>query len=176
MEQALQARDKYLFTGIGLMFTEESEIIGLDIDNCLVNGKPNNIAAAILKKCPPTYVEISPSGTGLHIFLRGRLPPGGNRNSTHGVEMYGKARYFTMTGKRWLDCANEIADDNGALSWIHSQYILKKPRQKARVSSGISTLTDEKLLELAAAARDGAQFNLLSRKRMRRSYGCIRNG
>jgi len=99
LAQALACAEKYQFTGIGFVFTQESGIVGLDIDHCLVDGKPNETAADILLRLPPTYIEISPSGTGLHIFLRGALPAGGNRNSKHGVEMYSSARYFTMTGK-----------------------------------------------------------------------------
>jgi len=43
-----------------------------------------------------SYTEFSPSGTGLHILVRGNLPPGGNRKGR--VEMSDSARYFTMTG------------------------------------------------------------------------------
>jgi len=165
LTQALTCAEKYHFSGVGFMFTEASTIVGIDIDNCLdENKKPNTVAAAILKKVPPTYIEISPSGTGLHIFLRGRLPPGGNRNSDSGVEMYGKARYFTMTGVRWRDCADEIADDNGALSWIHSRYILKKAqpkKKKAQAAPGFSRLTDDELLKAAQASKDGDIFSAL---------------
>ncbi len=70
LEEALQAKEKYLFTGIGFVFTEGCGIVGIDIDHCLENGKPNDIAADILSKIPPTYVEISPSGNGLHYHER----------------------------------------------------------------------------------------------------------
>jgi primase-polymerase (primpol)-like protein len=155
LEQALESKEKYLFTGIGFVFTSESGIIGIDIDNCIINEKLNDVATAILEKLPPTYIEISPSGKGLHIFLMGKLPSGGNKNSKTGVEMYGTSRYFTMTGNRWHTCVDEIAVDNGVLNWIHSTYIKPPSTPKSKKSSkksviqGYSTLTDEKLLEMA---------------------------
>jgi primase-polymerase (primpol)-like protein len=90
LEQALLAQEKYLFSGIGFVFTEKCGIIGIDIDKCLADGNPNTVAADILAMLPPTYIELSPSSSGLHIFLRGALPKGGNRSSKTGVEMYAK--------------------------------------------------------------------------------------
>jgi primase-polymerase (primpol)-like protein len=43
-----------------------------------------------------TYCETSPSGTGLHLWLRGR-PPGG-RCRTKGIEIYSRKRFITVTG------------------------------------------------------------------------------
>jgi len=166
LAQALEAMARYLFSGIGFVFTQDCGYVGLDIDNCLdENRKPNAVASAILKKLPPTYIEISPSNKGLHIFLKGILPSGGNRNSKTGVEMYGHARYFTMTGNRWLDsCADEIADDNGVLSWIHAQYIKPPPKKSTKQSTsnqGVSYLSDEQLLSMARSSKDSAAFTAL---------------
>lgn len=101
LDEALSCAEKYQFSGVGFVFTLESGIIGIDIDHCLEAGSPNNVAADILAHLPPTYIEVSPSGTGLHIFLRGALPGGGNRNSRYGVEMYAASRYFTVTGQKY---------------------------------------------------------------------------
>lgn len=42
------------------------------------------------------YTELSPSGAGIHIIVRGELPGGGNRKGP--LEMYDTKRFFTMTG------------------------------------------------------------------------------
>lgn len=132
LAEAEAARQKYLFTGVGFVFTEAGGIVGVDIDHCIsrtvrtdsarcsgaaepLQGCPhpsslasqdleasvtlNETASAILSKYP-SYTEISPSGTGLHIFYRGSMPGKGNKNSQSAVEMYAAARYFTMTGNR----------------------------------------------------------------------------
>ncbi|MCL2165472.1 MAG: hypothetical protein FWH55_14055 [Oscillospiraceae bacterium] len=72
LQDALYGMQKYLFTGIGFVFTQDSGIVGLDVDNCLdENGKPNEVAADIIAHIPPTYTEITPSDRGLHFFLKG---------------------------------------------------------------------------------------------------------
>jgi len=122
--EAEYAKEKHLFNGIGFVFTTECGIIGIDLDHCLVDGKPNDMAAMILAKLPPTYIEISPSGEGLHIFLKGKMPSSGNRNNKNGVEMYSSGRYFTVTGSRWRICADEIAEDNGVIDFVHKTFIV----------------------------------------------------
>ena len=162
IDEAIYSQDKYLFNGIGFVFTNECGIIGIDIDHCLFDGQPNDVAAEILSKLPITYIEVSPSGAGLHIFLKGKLPSCGNRNSKYGVEMYSSSRYFTMTGNRWQDCANTIADDNGTIEWIHKTYINLPKRRNSTVSkSTVAVLTDDELLKLAHASKDGKAFGKL---------------
>lgn len=163
LDEALLFMDKYTFTGVGFVFTEESGIVGIDIDHCLdEHGNPNEIAAAILEKLPQTYIEISPSGTGLHIFIRGRLPPGGNKNSQHGVEMYASRRYFTMTGNQYSKSVDLIAENDGALEYIHRQFIVSgRKLGKQSASHPGRPLSDEELLELARSSKDGESFRKL---------------
>lgn len=138
LEEALLSKEKYLFSGIGFVFTVECGIIGIDIDHCLDNGTPNEVAADILGRLPPTYVEVSPSGTGLHIFLKGTLPPGGNRNSKTGVEMYSGSRYFTMTGQKYKGSADAVGADNGVIEYIHQKYIAPPKKTKKQPSNQIA--------------------------------------
>ena len=35
-----------------------------------------------------TYMEFSPSGTGIHLLFKGVKPVGGCKNSVSGIEMY----------------------------------------------------------------------------------------
>ena len=59
LDEALAYREKYLFPGVGFVFTTESGIVGIDIDCCLDDdGNPNETATAILAKLPPTYIEV----------------------------------------------------------------------------------------------------------------------
>ncbi|GHV44322.1 hypothetical protein FACS189492_0470 [Clostridia bacterium] len=159
LDEVLLAKDKYLFHGVGFVFTLECGIIGIDIDHCLdPAGNPNETAADILSRLPATYIEVSPSGSGLHIFLRGVLPKGGNRKG--GVEMYAISRFFTMTGNRWKDCADSVSEENGAIAYIHKKHI-NPPRQRSRSVPAENLITDEELLRLANASKDGAAFGKL---------------
>lgn len=174
LDEAMDARTKYLFTGVGFVFTEAGGIVGVDIDHCRnEDGTFTETAQAILDKYP-SYTEISPSGAGLHIFYRGEMPGKGNKNSTTGVEMYASARYFTMTGNRLEGTPEAIADGAQALLWIHENYIAKKKAgRKAKVKKAARTvaLTDEQVLEKAAASQNGEEFTTLWEGRWDGKFG-----
>jgi primase-polymerase (primpol)-like protein len=82
-------------------------LVCIDIDHCLTDGRLSDRAASVLAALPPTYVEISPSGDGIHVWGYGTLPHGMKRN---GIEIYGSGRYITVTGNRWRDCAETLAN------------------------------------------------------------------
>jgi len=84
----------------GLCFALNGDgIIGIDLDGCR-EPKTKAIepwALGIIKRfC--SYTEISPSGTGIRIFLRGRLPAGGRRKGQ--IEVYGSGKFLSVTGHR----------------------------------------------------------------------------
>jgi len=166
LETAQEALRQHGYTGLGFMFTTEAGIVGVDIDHCIIDGALNDTAAAIVARVPATYMEISPSGTGLHIFLRGEMPGNGSKNSKSGVEMYAHSRYFTMTGTCYGDCPVVVAADDGALAWIHETYIAPpkkepaKPAPRKKRQAG-EPLTDDEILEKAQSAKNGAAFAAL---------------
>lgn len=83
----------------------------IDLDHCLVDGKPTPEAAAFLAKVPATYIEISPSGDGLHVW--GLLAEAtGTRRKVDGlsIETYSRRRYITVTGRRFADSPARLAD------------------------------------------------------------------
>lgn len=163
LPEAMRAQTKYLFTGVGFVFTEAGGIVGVDIDHCRKeNGTFTEAAQAILDKYP-SYTEISPSGAGLHIFYRGVMPGKGNKNSATGVEMYASARYFTMTGNRLEGTPEAIGDGAQALPWIHENYIARKQvrKRKAKKAARRVVLSDEQVLEKARTAQNAEDFTAL---------------
>jgi putative DNA primase/helicase len=93
-EQALKGLDR--FDGIGFVFCSADPFCGVDLDGC-VNPKTGEIepwARQIIEELN-AYAELSPSGTGVHIIARGRIPYSGRHGS---VEMYIQDRFFAMTG------------------------------------------------------------------------------
>lgn len=72
----------------------------VDLDDCLdAAGRPNAVATELLEFYTGSYVEVSPSGRGLHIW--GVAPPvRGFRRSWKGqaLEFYSRDRYITVTG------------------------------------------------------------------------------
>jgi len=66
---AVKAVQKGKVTGIGLPIYQ-SDFLILDLDDCVVDGKIAPWALQILEECD-SYAEFSPSGKGIHIFMKG---------------------------------------------------------------------------------------------------------
>lgn len=98
---AWRAVKQHGWSGLGFVFTIQSGIVGVDLDNCF-DGDALKPWADDIYRMLDSFTEYSPSGRGLHIFVRGEIPSSINK-STDGVEMYNELRYFTMTGKTFGD-------------------------------------------------------------------------
>ena len=107
--------------GIGFVFTDDDPFVGIDLDGVVdrETGVLNELAKDFVSNIE-SYTELSPSGTGLHIIVRGRLPKSGSRKGP--VEMYEKGRYFTVTGKT-ISPKNSIAANQQPLCNLHKKYI-----------------------------------------------------
>ena len=71
----------------------------VDLDHCIyADGTLTALAVSILAACPDTYVEVSASKAGLHIFGMISEGPGWKRG---GVEIYSRERFIRMTGHRF---------------------------------------------------------------------------
>jgi len=88
------------FDGIGFVFNGDG-IVGIDIDKCYTNGTPSHEALNLLEEFGCGYIEVSPSGTGLHgIGILNNPPRTGRKVNLYGVsiEFYPTSRFFTVTG------------------------------------------------------------------------------
>jgi putative DNA primase/helicase len=84
---------------IGFMFSEDDFYCGIDLDRC-VDPKSNQItklARQIIDRMS-SYSEISPSGTGVKIFIRGVVPGLRRKNPKKKIEVYDRRRFFVCTG------------------------------------------------------------------------------
>ena len=98
-------------------------IVCIDLDHCLKENGNIRLAALELWMMAPvdTYIEVSPSGDGLHIWGTGRVRRG-RRTSFHGqsVELYGTGRYMAVTGQRWADSPSRLANIQPLIDFIDS--------------------------------------------------------
>jgi hypothetical protein len=101
-EPAVEAVKRFDVSGIGFVFSKDDNLFGVDLDNCIQNGSLRPEAARIVNALA-TYTEISPSGNGVKLFAKGRLP-GPNKNSQL-IEAYDHARYFTVKDACALDAS-----------------------------------------------------------------------
>lgn len=116
---------------IGFVFADNG-IVGIDLDDALhpvevhfigeadAQQVPTSslLAAEILDKCH-SYAEVSKSGTGLHIFVKGDIPFKG-KNNLKGVEIYKTGRFFIMTGDTIY--YSNIVENQPALDYIVEKY------------------------------------------------------
>jgi putative DNA primase/helicase len=94
--EALEAFGEDGYDGIGFVFSSGDPFAGIDLDGCRdpETGEVEPWAEKIVEQADG-YAEASPSGTGVHVILRGKAP-----NKKRGrVECYGSGRFFTMTGR-----------------------------------------------------------------------------
>lgn len=125
LEQALEGVNAGRFDGIGFEFATGGGIVGIDLDH-VVNpetGEVQSWALEIVRRMN-SYTEYSPSGTGLHIFVRGDIPSSGrkktlNKGTGEAVEMYKEKRYFTVTGRTFLPVP--IADRPEELAALYTE-------------------------------------------------------
>ena len=92
--------------GIGFALTPDAGLCCIDLDHCFNEGRLLTQAWMVLRDLGPTYVERSPSGEGLHVWIKASLPNGmgGRRFKTPDgaeVEIYNHGRFLTMTGNRF---------------------------------------------------------------------------
>ncbi|MEU8840219.1 DNA primase [Streptomyces roseus] len=100
--------------GLGFVLSDEDDIVCIDLDHCLnaLTGRLAPWAAAVVRDAGTTYVEVSPSGDGLHIWGRADVRQGRRIRRPDGtaVEIYGTGRYIAMTGRRHGNAPSFLAD------------------------------------------------------------------
>jgi putative DNA primase/helicase len=115
LEQAVERLSQGGYDGLGFVFTDEDPYTGIDLDRALDNAGALEPWARPIVERFASYTERSPSGTGLHIIIRGTVPDGQGHKvplkktplwveGAHpeaAVEMYSSGRFFTMTGEVW---------------------------------------------------------------------------
>jgi putative DNA primase/helicase len=88
------------YDGIGFVFCSADPFVGIERDDCRnpQTGEVEPWAQKIVDTfAGEGYVEASPSGTGVHIIVKGTQKEGARRGR---VEMYGQDRYFSVTGEK----------------------------------------------------------------------------
>ena len=105
-----------------------------------------------------SYIEISPSGKGLHILGRASLA-GKGRKADH-IEIYDTGRYFTFTGNRLRESPTEIQERQNEIESLYSRVRPITIKESAKKTT-LSLLSDEELLERAMNAKNGERFEQL---------------
>lgn len=146
-EEACRAGKKH----IGFVLSANDPYSAIDLD------EPQNDEQAArhqqILEAADSYAELSQSGKGVHIFLKGKIPQGVRRDK---VEVYSQDRYMIMTGNR----LNELPiDDNQFL--LDVLFKEMATTRSAELVEQDETMTDDRVLEMARGAENADKFNLL---------------
>ncbi|MBA3474388.1 MAG: hypothetical protein H0T57_14380 [Rubrobacter sp.] len=95
-EIVLEAYKADEYDGVGFVFCSGDPYTGVDLDGCRnpETGEVEAWAAEIVRDLD-SYTELSPSGKGLHIITKGKVP---KVLKLPYIEMYSIERFFTMSG------------------------------------------------------------------------------
>lgn len=165
-EAAIAHAEEHGMPGVGFVFTEDDPFAGIDLDKC--RDSDTGIVAPWARKIVDaldSYTEVSPSGTGLHIFVKATLPGRNNRKGP--VEMYESGRYFTLTGKHLDGTPAEIHERQDALERLY-RHVFKEEKPAAETNGrgprpSSLDVGDEDLIALAMRAKNGEKFSRLWR-------------
>src|ERR1022692_3250750 len=109
----------------GLIFRFNYDVIApfgfIDLDHCRnpETGEIESWARAIITRLD-SYTEVSPSFTGIHVFVRTQQPPvGGCRKGQ--IEIYSQSRCSTVTGRHLAETPADLEDRTDELLSIHRE-------------------------------------------------------
>jgi len=93
-----------------------TNLTGIDFDGVVDDGVPEPYVLNIISQIGSPYCEITPSSTGLRVFISGsQLPPGNRKFSAKkkGVDKYGAEIYSGSEGGRYLTCTGDRYSGDG---------------------------------------------------------------
>jgi hypothetical protein len=118
--EARAAEERGGYNGIGFVLTDADPYVGVDLDGCRDpdTGAIEPGAQAIVDRLA-SYTEVTPSGRGLHVWVRATLPPGQRRRDR--VEMYDRGRFFAVTGQHVAGTPATIEPRQEELAALHRE-------------------------------------------------------
>lgn len=160
-EQAWKLYRDRCLDGVGFVLAVPYAGIDLDDARDPDTGKVADWALAIIRNIN-SYTEISPSGTGVKIFLKGRKPGDKCRISYGGgeIEVYDSGRYFAVTGHHLGETPATIEDQQRPFEDLYRDLwpCVESSASATRSHTGFS---DNQIIEKACAAKNGDRFRRL---------------
>lgn len=153
------------FDGIGYVFKEG--VIGIDLDHCFDEFEQLKPWAKEIVELFPSYVELSPSGNGLHIFLLSQVDFKGAKTYIYNnievidgdIERYCNGRYFTVTGKVYGEYNTlKTYEPEYFLNW-HNSLIKEKQIETSNLTYDDLVPEDKKILEVAFKSKNGKKLS-----------------
>ena len=141
------------YSGIGFVFSVGNNYSFIDLDQSddpIVFKRQQEIF-----KTFSSYSEVSPSGQGLHIIVKGNVPQGRRRNA---IEIYSNERYATFTGNVYLNEPIRSCQDELMALW---ESLGSEKPQQLNFESQPETISDAEVIRIASEAANGNKFQAL---------------
>lgn len=152
-------RRKPVMTGLGFRLGEGWA--GVDLDGCRnpETGKIHPWAWSVIKRLD-SYTEISPSLTGVKIFLVAEMPTQERHRSKDvpikEIEIYDRGRYFTCTGQHLEDTPLEFAERSPELAELYRELFPPEQTRQTVTPTPMPTLADSELISKMLGAKNGS--------------------
>ena len=161
-ETACRAFDPEKYNGLGFVLTKEAGIVCIDLDHCIGDdGKICDEALSIVNLLN-SWTEVSQSGKGLHIFVRGTKPTDKCRATPRefkSLEIYDSDRYIALTGNHLPNTPLEIIELHGSLKSLCDLYFPKQESTPApQAFKPHLDLSDEEIIALCRKAENAEKF------------------
>ena len=119
------------YNGIGFVFAADDPYCGIDLDGCR-DPQTGTVAewAREIILAMGSYAEVSPSGIGVKIWIRGKWKGQGHKqpvdapktsDKTPAIEIYDSLRYFAVTGRQ-LQGMGEIIERQEQLDALQEKF------------------------------------------------------
>lgn len=108
--------------GIGFVLSEHDPFFFLDVDSCVTpEGQWSELASTMMQAFAGCGVEVSTSGTGLHIIGVGTCADHSSRRDDLGLEFYTEKRFIALTGTNAVGDVNHPARPE-VLAWLVDNF------------------------------------------------------
>lgn len=151
-DECVNAMSSGWYAGIGFVLTENDPYSFIDLDDTKGDQTALDRQIKIFNEFN-SYAERSPSGSGLHIIVKGAIPSGRRRSF---IEVYSSLRYMTMTGDVYRNAP--INDCNELLNILWGQMGQGSVAVAHYAGLAEAKETDEQVYNRAVAAANGDKF------------------
>ena len=203
-KKASVGKNSGIVEGVGFVFAPSQNtdhvVTGIDLDHVIdpKSGAVNPLALDLIQSFD-SYVELSPSGTGVHIFFYGKLHPEWRHKIENAFgdgtafEIYQTGRFFTMTGDNFTQKLNLTWCDDPADTWVRALTAAADSRKafppapantdtlahapnpapaaNPAYAANAPALSDDEVISKASSAKNGILFQNLFAGNWQSSYG-----
>lgn len=150
--------------GIGFVVTEDDPYAFVDLDGCVdpETGEITSWALEIIDRLD-SYTELSSSGRGIHVVVRGGKPGRRCRDAKKGIEIYDRKQYLAITGRVLPGRRKTVEDRHEALAALHRETFPEGDggHDEGLPSAASPPMEDEDVIRRCRIAKNGGKFAAL---------------